>query len=115
MAQAMMRKGPFIIAVLSIFLAATSTASAAQQRPNKSAPAPVAQGDLNADLNRANELYAAGDYAAALAEARKLEARVKAQFGTDHPAYGGALHTMANILKEQGEYAEAESLFRRAL
>ena len=38
------------------------------------APAAAQQGDLNAILKRYNELYDAGDYAAALVEAQKLEA-----------------------------------------
>jgi hypothetical protein len=40
------------------------------------------QDDLNAIQTRINELYAAGNYAAALVEAQKLEAGIRARFGT---------------------------------
>jgi hypothetical protein len=42
------------------------------------APAAAQQGDLNAILKRAKELDAAGNYPAALIEAQKLEADMKA-------------------------------------
>ena len=48
------------------------------------APAAAQQSDLNAILKRFEELYAAGNYPAALVEAQKFEAGVKARFGVNH-------------------------------
>ena len=79
------------------------------------APAAAQQGDLNAILKRFSELYAAGNYPAALVEAQKLEARVKARFGVNHANYGIALNNLAVVYETQGKYAEAERLFKRAL
>ena len=79
------------------------------------APAAAQQGDLNAINKRFSELYAAGNYPAALMEAQKLEAAVKARFGVNHANYAVALYNLANVYKEQGKYADAEALFKRAL
>jgi hypothetical protein len=68
-----------LIVLLSIFLVAIASAPA------------EAQGDLNASLRRFNELNHAGDYPAALAEAQKFEAAVKARFGVNHANYAIAL------------------------
>jgi CHAT domain-containing protein/tetratricopeptide (TPR) repeat protein len=76
----------------------------------------VAQkGDIAAIYQRFQELYAAGNYPAALAEAQKFEAAAKAQFGTNHWMYGGALGAFAAVYVAQGKYGEAESLYRRSL
>ena len=79
------------------------------------APAAAQQGDLNTIQKRFSELYAAGNYPAALIEAQKLEAQVKARFGTDHPNYVVALNTLASVYRAQGKYAEAEPHKQRAL
>jgi CHAT domain-containing protein/Tfp pilus assembly protein PilF len=79
------------------------------------APAAAQQGDLNAIQKRYNELYAAGNYGAALVEAQKLEAVVKARFGVNHGNYGIALNNLAKVYEEQGKYADAEGLHKRAL
>jgi tetratricopeptide (TPR) repeat protein len=79
------------------------------------APAAAQQGDLNTIQKRFSELYAAGNYPAALIEAQKLEAQVKARFGTDHPNYVVALNTLASVYRAQGKYAEAEAHNKRAL
>ena len=79
------------------------------------APAAAQQGDLNAILKQFSELYAAGNYPAALVEAQKLEARVKARFGVNHGNYGIALNNLAAVYGAQGKYADAEGLFGRAL
>src|SRR5271167_2379806 len=55
------------------------------------APAAAQQGDLNAILKRQTQFMDAGNYAAALVEARKAEALVKARFGVAHANYGIAL------------------------
>ena len=78
------------------------------------APAAAQQGDLNAILKQFSELYAAGNYPAALVEAQKLEARVKARFGVNHGNYGIALNNLASVYRAQGRYADAEALYARA-
>jgi tetratricopeptide (TPR) repeat protein len=74
-----------------------------------------AQDDLNAILKRFNDLYAAGNYPAALVEAQKLEAGVKARFGVNHVNYGIVLNNLAEVYRDQGKYADAEGLHKRAL
>jgi tetratricopeptide (TPR) repeat protein len=78
-------------------------------------PAAAQQGDLNAIIKRFNELRAAGNYPAALVEAQKVEALVKARFGVAHAKYGFALYNLAVVYREQGKYADAEGLYKRAL
>ena len=73
------------------------------------------QVDLNAILKRFNELLTAGKYDAALVEAQKSEAGVKAQFGTNHVNYAAALNNLAIVYEHQGKYAEAEVFYKRAL
>jgi hypothetical protein len=48
-------------------------------------------GDLNAIRNRIDGFYRAGNYPAALIEAQKYEAAVKARLGDNDAHYGGAL------------------------
>ena len=55
-------------------------------------PAAAQQGDLNTMQRRFDQLYEAGNYPAALEEAKKLEA---ARFGTAHPNYTAAIHDLA--------------------
>ena len=76
------------------------------------APLAAQQDDLNAISKRLNELQSAGNYAAALVEAQKAEALVRARFGVAHANYGGALYNMASINRSQGKYADAEELFQ---
>jgi hypothetical protein len=54
-------------------------------------PAAAQQGDLHAINKRQSELRAAGNYPAALVEAQKFEAGIKARFGINHPNYAVAL------------------------
>ena len=79
------------------------------------APAAAQQGDLDAIFKRFNELYAAGNYPAALVEAQKLEAMAKARFGVNHAKYGSALNNLAIVYRAQGKYADAEELYKRDL
>jgi hypothetical protein len=65
----------------SIFFVLIVIASVAAQQSNP-----------GASFRRYNERYAAGDYAAALVEALKLEAAAKARVGEAHPDYGDALY-----------------------
>jgi CHAT domain-containing protein/tetratricopeptide (TPR) repeat protein len=75
-------------------------------------PAAAQQGDLT---KRFQELFAAGNYPAALVEAQKVEAVVKARFGVNHANYSTALNNLAIVYEEQGRYAEAEGIHKRAL
>ena len=78
-------------------------------------PALAQQADIGVIQRRFQEFYAAGNYSAALEEARKLESAVKARFGTNHANYGEALNNLAAVYAGQGKYGEAEGLFQRAL
>jgi CHAT domain-containing protein/tetratricopeptide (TPR) repeat protein len=78
--------------------------------------APVsAQQDLNAVLNQTNQLVATGNYDAALVQAKKLEAGVKARFGANHPNYVIALNQLLRIYAAQGKYPDAEKAAALAL
>jgi tetratricopeptide (TPR) repeat protein len=80
------------------------------------APAAGQQGDdLNAVLKRFTELFAAGDYPAALIVAQEFEAGVKARFGVNNPYYASALNNLAVVYWRQNKYGEAEELYKRAL
>lgn len=79
------------------------------------APAAAQQVDINAIYNRLDKNLAAGDFSAALIEAQKLEAGLKARFGTEHANYAIALHSFAMIYQAQGNYAQAEAHYQRAL
>ena len=75
----------------------------------------IAAEDLNAVLTRTNQYFDKGNYAAALTEARKLEAGIKAQFGVNHPNYVIALNQLLRIYAAQGRYADAEAAAQRGL
>jgi tetratricopeptide (TPR) repeat protein len=80
------------------------------------APLPaLAQSDLEAYVRRYDELFEAGSYDAALAEARKFEAAARGRYGTQHEAYAGALFLEARALYVLGKYPEAEKLYKQAL
>jgi tetratricopeptide (TPR) repeat protein len=78
-------------------------------------PATAQQGDSDTTWKRFNELYDAGNYPAALVEARKVEADLKARFGVNHPNYADALSGLAMVYASQGKHEDAEALFKRAL
>jgi tetratricopeptide (TPR) repeat protein/CHAT domain-containing protein len=77
-------------------------------------PAP-AQSDLDAIHKRYAQLYAAGDYGAALVEAQNYEAVVKARFGSNHLRYAYALNSLGLVHWQLGKYAQAEEFYKRAL
>ncbi len=79
------------------------------------APVVAQQGDLDAILKRFSALYNAGNYSAALVEAQKFEAVVKARSGVNHSNYGSALNNLALVYQAQGNYADAEALYRRTM
>src|SRR6516225_8842054 len=78
-------------------------------------PAGAQQSDPQAIYKRYQEYYQAGNYAAAVVEAQKLEAVAKGRFGTSHTSYAAALNALAIVYWRQGKYSEAEGLFERAL
>jgi CHAT domain-containing protein/Flp pilus assembly protein TadD len=80
------------------------------------APLPAsAQADLEAYVKRYDELFQAGNYDAALGEARKFEAAARARYGTQHESYAGALFLQARALYVLGKYPDAEKLYKLAL
>ena len=77
-------------------------------------PASAEQLDIAASQKRFDELYTKGNYPAALVEAHKLEAEVKARLGANDATYATALRNLANVHWKQGSYREAEGFYRRA-
>src|SRR5262249_8346551 len=78
-----------------------------------SAAAP--QLDLNAIQRRYNQFYDAGNYPAALEEAKKLEAGARARLGVDNDNYAIAVSKVARAYGALGNYAEAEQHYQQAL
>jgi len=72
------------------------------------------QTDMAASQKRFQDLYAAGDYSAALAEAQKAEAAAR-RGGTNNFAYISALNDLARAHQALGRYAEAAGMFRQVL
>ena len=70
--------------------------------------------DVAAAQKRFQDLYAAGDYAAALAEAQKTEAAAK-RGGTNNFAYVSALNDLARAHQALGRYGEAAAMFKQVL
>jgi CHAT domain-containing protein/tetratricopeptide (TPR) repeat protein len=77
-------------------------------------PATAQQSDLSAILKRSQELLSARNLPAALLEAQKLEALMKARVGVNHANYALTLNNLATVYREQGKYDEAERLYHRA-
>jgi tetratricopeptide (TPR) repeat protein len=73
------------------------------------------ESDIAAIDRQINDLVAAGNYSVALVKAQKLEAIVKARFGVDSLFYSLALFDLARVKEAQGNHAEAEDLYQRAL
>jgi tetratricopeptide (TPR) repeat protein len=79
-------------------------------------PGPAAaQADLEAYVQRYDQLFVDGNYTGALAEARKFESAARARYGTQHPGYAGALFLQGRALYVLGKYPESEKLYRQAL
>jgi CHAT domain-containing protein/Tfp pilus assembly protein PilF len=81
-----------------------------------SAPGPAAaqQVDITVSQKRFQELYAAGDYAAALAEAQKAETAAK-RGGTNNITYVLALNDLARAHQALGNYSTAANMFNQAV
>jgi CHAT domain-containing protein/Tfp pilus assembly protein PilF len=78
-------------------------------------PAAAQQVDLNATQKRFDQFYEAGNYPAALEEAKKLEAGVRARLGAADANYRIAIHDLARAYEAMGKYAEAEQHYKQAL
>ena len=78
-------------------------------------PASAQRIDIEATNKRYQRLYAAGNYGAALVEARKLEQAVRQLGGTNHSNYPLVLEFVGNSLGGQGQYVEADAVHRRVL
>src|ERR1700737_1095219 len=80
------------------------------------APLPsLAQAELESFVKRYDELFQAGNYDAALAEARKFESAARARYGPEHESYAGAVCLRASALYVLGKYPEGEKLYNPAL
>src|SRR3954453_14190307 len=94
---------------LVAFLVVPVIAMASAQSPAVAQPIDVA-----AAQKRFQELYAAGDYSTALAEAQKTEAAAK-RGGTNNFAYVTALNDLARAHQALGRYAEAAAMFKQVV
>jgi hypothetical protein len=75
-----------------------------------SAPTTAQQTDFDAIYKRfVDELYRAGNYPAALVEAQRFEAAVKARFGTNHANYAAALDNLGLVYEAQGRWRRPSS------
>src|SRR3984893_9779420 len=68
---------------------------------------------VDAIAERVVQDFAAGNDAAALVDARRLEAAIKAHVGTKNQFYAKALGFEAAALTRLGRYGEAEAFYRR--
>jgi CHAT domain-containing protein/Tfp pilus assembly protein PilF len=71
--------------------------------------------DIAALTKRYHELHDSGDYAGALAQAQKLEAAIKARFGTNDRNYVVALFALAQVNRSLGRYKDVEDFYKRSL
>jgi tetratricopeptide (TPR) repeat protein len=78
-------------------------------------PASAQPADIAAILQRYQHDYAAGNYQAALTDAQRLEAAVKARYGSKDINYATALSAEATVYEALGRLDAAEDLFKRAL
>ncbi len=78
------------------------------------APAAAQQSDFQAAHRRFQDLYKAGKYGDALAEAQKTEAWAKRR-GTNNITYISALNDLARAHYKLGQYAEALGMFRQVV
>jgi CHAT domain-containing protein/Tfp pilus assembly protein PilF len=78
------------------------------------APAAAQKLDFAAAQKRFQELYAAGNYSGALAEAQSTEAAAR-RAGTNNITYVLALNDLARAHQELGHYADAAAMFKRVV
>ena len=77
-------------------------------------PAAAQQVDIAASQKQFQALYAAGNFAAAFAEAQKAEAAAK-RAGTNNFAYVSALNDLGRAHQALGNYPEAGKMFKQVL
>ncbi|MGJ5204242.1 tetratricopeptide repeat protein [Bradyrhizobium sp. HKCCYLR20261] len=77
-------------------------------------PAAAQKLDIEAAQKRFSELYAAGNYSGALAQAQSTEAAAR-RAGTNNIAYVVALNDLARAHQELGHYTTAAGMFGRVL
>jgi CHAT domain-containing protein/tetratricopeptide (TPR) repeat protein len=77
-------------------------------------PSAAQQVDTAVSQKRFQDLYEAGNYSAALAEAQKAEAAAK-HGGTNNFAYVSALNDLARAQQALGQYGEAARMFKQVL
>jgi tetratricopeptide (TPR) repeat protein len=110
------RRRVFSVCAGAFAIAIWSAWPASGQAPGANAPpASAQQADLGTIYQRYSEFYSGGNFTAALIEAQKYEAAIKAQFGINHANYAGALNNLARVYEPLGRYGEAEGLYKRAL
>ncbi len=95
-----------VLPALLLLLAATAASWPA---------AAQSDGELEATYRRMRALARTSDNDAALVEAEKLEAGVKARFGVNHPNYASALNALGICYSHVGRYADAEAVHRQVL
>lgn len=78
------------------------------------APAAAQTIDIAAAQKRFQELYAAGNYSGAFAQAQSTEAAAR-RAGTNNITYILALNDLARAHQELGHYADAAAMFKRVL
>ncbi|MGO9684181.1 MAG: tetratricopeptide repeat protein [Steroidobacteraceae bacterium] len=78
-------------------------------------PALAQRDDPDAIFQRIHDFMTAGDDEAAIVEAQRFEAVIKARYGTNHPNYEAALNVMGVTYEKAGRYREAEELHTRVL
>lgn len=79
-----------------------------------SSPAAAQTVDIAAAQKRFQELYAAGNYSGALAQAQSTEAAAR-RAGTNNITYILALNDLARAHQELGHYADAVAMFKRVV
>ena len=93
---------PIFVAALTLLLL-TSTLTLSQGN------------DINALLDRADQLRNAGKYAEAMPLAQKSLELANAKFGPDHLSVAECANMVGRLKRLQGRYDEAEPLFKQAL
>jgi CHAT domain-containing protein/Tfp pilus assembly protein PilF len=94
---------------LAVFLVAVGVATGVALTPTAAQTI-----DIAAAQKRFQDLYAAGNYSAALAQAQSTEAAAR-RAGTNNLTYVLALNDLARAHQELGHYADAVGMFKQAL
>ena len=103
-----MRRRALRLLLVSVFLATALALPPAFAQPPSEA-------ELNAMNSRTVELYRAGKYGEAIAQAERYAAAVAARYTDNAPEYATALNNLAQLLQATNRLEEAEAPMRRAL